>query len=131
MRQALFLFVTILLLSESSYSEYRAFRLLISKKTPQQQPAQSPADLNQNTTTATEPPTAETPQPENTGREVISTLDPYQYRGYYSVRDDETIVYTQTWMCPGRTSDYKEICPAPETRLPAENTIPAASSSPP
>ncbi|MFZ4404515.1 MAG: hypothetical protein ACOYOK_10485 [Pseudobdellovibrionaceae bacterium] len=47
-----------------------------------------------------------------------STLDPYQYPGYFSVDKDEVIVLQSTWRCKGRTSDFKEHCPNPRPPAP-------------
>ena len=63
-------------------------------------------------------------------REVTSTLDPDQYRGYHTVRPDENIVYTNTWRCKGRTSDHKEFCPDPKRTIAAEDAGPAENASP-
>lgn len=54
-------------------------------------------------------------------REVISTLDPWQYVGYYPLASGEGIQYTRTWKCMGRTND-RPICPAPETINPDTQT---------
>lgn len=81
----LFLLAHLFLLSPTSVqAEYRAFELLIT-----------------NNETGNE-------------RRVISTLDPEQYAGYYPVKKNETIVYTDTWRCWGNFSYYKKICPRPE-----------------
>lgn len=98
----------LLLLSFSAFAEYRAYLLQISKKAA---PTEAPAALGET--------------PPLTSRQVISTLDPDQYRGYHPVKDDEIVTYTDTWMCPGRTGHFKEICPAPQ-RTPA--SVPATSS---
>ena len=92
----------------NSQAEYRAFRLLITTRAP----------------AAATPPVAPPTEAPSSGREIISTLDPDQYRGYYQVKDNEDITYTQTWMCPGRTANFKDICPAPAT-------VPVASSEAP
>lgn len=80
------LFFLILFQVTESHSEYRVFRLKISKKT-------------------TAPTTDE--------RIVESTLDPEQYRLYYPVAADEVISYTETWRCYGNTSETP-FCPQPE-----------------
>ena len=63
-------------------------------------------------------------------REVTSTLDPDQYRGYHTVRPDENIVYTNTWRCKGRTSDHKEFCPDPKRTIAAEDAGPTDTAPP-
>ncbi len=54
---------------------------------------------------------------EGTSTEVLSTLDPEQYPRYYPLKITDKISYTETWMCRGRTSDFKEPCANP--RAPA------------
>lgn len=84
--------VAILLLlsyfASSAFGEYRAFNLRVEKFA-------NPAE----------------------GRNIISNLDPQQYRGYYPVQQDERIYYTATWMCYGRTSQYQKICDPPSRGL--------------
>lgn len=53
-------------------------------------------------------------------KQIKSTLDPDQYRGYYTVKDTERIFYVDTWMCRGRTND-QPVCPSPR-ELAAETT---------
>lgn len=125
----------ILLFSLSSLAEYRAFRLKISKRPPT---ISSPAAAMPSSTSEAQGALGEnTPPSTDAGasREIISTLDPDQYRGYYTVKDDEVITYTETWMCPGRTGHFKDICPAPSSRTPASEstpeTQPATSSETP
>jgi hypothetical protein len=48
-------------------------------------------------------------------RVVASTLDPFQYPGYYEVKPEETVKYRDTWMCWGDTSNYAPLCPNPKT----------------
>ncbi len=112
----------ILLFSVSAFAEYRAYLLKISKKPPT---VETPAGALGETA----PPAAEAAP----SREVISNLDPDQYRGYYPVKDDEVITYTETWMCPGRTSHFKETCPPPQRNpasAPADGTLLPTSSEP-
>ncbi len=54
-------------------------------------------------------------------KEIISTLDPDQYRGYYPVPQDQKISYTQTWRCPGRTGDFLPTCPNPRSATEASS----------
>jgi hypothetical protein len=49
-------------------------------------------------------------------RTVQSTLDPEQYKGYYPVGSNETIRYTETWLCRGRTSHFQDFCPNPSQK---------------
>lgn len=119
----LYLLPVILMFSLSAFAEYRAFRLKISKRPPT---VETPAGALGETAA----PAADA----GASREVISNLDPDQYRGYYPIKDDEVITYTETWMCRGRTSHYKETCPPPQ-RTPAAttpaDTLPATSSETP
>lgn len=78
------LLVYLFLTATMAQAEYRAFELVIT-----------------NTTTGQE-------------RVVLSTLDPLQYRHYYPVRPEETVLYRATWMCRGNTSHFLRLCPRPE-----------------
>lgn len=94
-------FLFIFLLSLNVFAEYRVFTLMIT-----------------NTKTG-----------EN--RQFDSTLDPEQYLTFFTLKADETISYTQTWRCKGRTSDFKSHCVQPEKREPAQAaTAPTAPVSP-
>ncbi|AGH95865.1 hypothetical protein [Pseudobdellovibrio exovorus] len=53
-------------------------------------------------------------------RQVQSTLDPEQYKSVYPLKPSEIITYVDTWRCRGRTDFFKEHCPNPKTREPAE-----------
>jgi hypothetical protein len=63
-------------------------------------------------------------------RLVESSLDPLQYRYYYPLRPEETVSYTKTWRCPGRTSNLP-VCKNPKDTAPGEepDQAPLASSS--
>lgn len=82
------LFLALLLNSPTALAEYRVFVLRIEKRSPAGEVTSS--------------------------RETMSVLDPKQYRGYHSVAADETVTYTRTWRCRGRTSDFKAFCPDPK-----------------
>lgn len=73
----------ILILSPCAHADYRAHRLSITN--------------------------AETGQI----REVVSTLDHYQYPGYHPLAPGERIQLVTSWRCPGRTS-HRPICPSPQ-----------------
>lgn len=84
-------FAFILALSISSaWAEYRVFDLRIEKRSPAGEVLAT--------------------------RETLSVLDPTQYRAYHPVASDEVVMYTRTWRCRGRTSDFKPLCPAPENK---------------
>lgn len=85
-----FVFLVVSYFAFSAFAEYRAFELRIEK----------------------------TANPEEY-RTIISNLDPVQYRGYYFVQNDERVLYTNTWMCHGRTGNYRKICDPPPAREPA------------
>jgi hypothetical protein len=70
------------------HAEYRVFVLKISKPNPEQD----------------QPPISRT---------VQSSLDPIQYRDLYPVQPDESIVYTDTWRCKGRTDNILDYCAKP------------------
>lgn len=53
-----------------------------------------------------------------THRQILTTLDPDQYKTVYPLALDETISYVKTWRCPGRTDFFRTICDAPD-RSPA------------
>jgi hypothetical protein len=99
----LFLFFAFVFYAVAAGAEYRVFLLKISK-TPKA--PQAPAEF----------------------RVVESTLDPDQYRGYFPVAADETVTYTDTWRCFGRT-DHRPLCPNP--RQPASTQGPDSSSATP
>ncbi|MCE3009362.1 MAG: hypothetical protein LW875_01960 [Proteobacteria bacterium] len=61
---------------------------------------------------------------------ILSNLDPEQYVGYYNLLPGETIVYTDTWMCRGRTNG-KEFCPNPKLVPPPEEITPPSDSPAP
>lgn len=46
-------------------------------------------------------------------RTVRSNLTPAQYRIYYGVNAQETVMYTDTWKCFGNTS-HRPYCPNPK-----------------
>lgn len=92
-------FLGFLLFSLKGTAEYRAFLLRIQKVT-------NPGEF----------------------RELISTLDPLQYPGYFPLKEDEQVAYVRTWMCWGRTSE-KPICPDPNAAPSAEDPT-AADAAP-
>lgn len=53
-----------------------------------------------------------------THRQILTTLDPDQYRTVYPLAQDESISYVKTWRCAGRTDFFQTICEAPD-RSPA------------
>ena len=58
-------------------------------------------------------------------RQVASNLDPDQYPGYYPLQFGETVSYTETWMCRGRTGEGPN-CKSPR-QLAAEAAAAAAT----
>ncbi len=84
----------LLIAAPSAYGEYRVFELVITNTQTQQE------------------------------RVVISNLDPFQYPGYYDLRQDEAALYRDTWMCYGDTSYHKQYCPNPTpNQRPAERNL--------
>lgn len=59
-------------------------------------------------------------QATETTRQIQSTLDPDQFKSVYPLKSTEVITYVDTWRCRGRTDFFKEHCPNPKTRQPAE-----------
>jgi hypothetical protein len=57
------------------------------------------------------------------GRQVISTLDQYQYPVYNPLNKGETIKYVDSWMCYENMSHFQRACTRPERK-------PAASAAP-
>ena len=57
---------------------------------------------------------------------IKSTLDPLQYKTYFTVPDDAIVTYDDTWMCYGRT-EGQPICPSPKELLPQATTDTAQS----
>lgn len=95
------IFLVLSFLSSQALAEYRAFELKISKKS-------DPTQF----------------------RLLTSTLDPFQYAGYFIVKEDELVQYTRSWMCRGslgRTSE-QPICPDPNQVPEAE--APLAEQAP-
>ena len=77
------LIVTLLLITPSTFAEYRAFSLLI------------------------------THQEKQTTRAITSTMDHIQYPQYYPLNPGETIELVDSWMCWGNTSHFKKTCANP------------------
>lgn len=98
-----FLVQILFLFQLSAHAEYRVFVLKITK-TPQT--TRDPASTAESAP-LTEPPSE---------RIVLSTLDPEQFVGYYPLDKDETIKYTETWRCYGRTSEFQPLCPNPKAK---------------
>lgn len=48
-----------------------------------------------------------------TSREILSTLDPQQYVGYYPLGWYETVMIVDHWMCWKRADGYKPLCTRP------------------
>lgn len=76
-------------------AEYRVFQIeIITYETPQE-PKREPAAID--------------------SKVLLSNLDPEQYVGYFPIKSDQQIKYTDTWMCPGRTNG-KDFCPNPKVK---------------
>lgn len=61
-------------------------------------------------------------------REITSSLDPDQYRGYHLIPAQQILVITQHWLCPGRTGPDYPVCPAPKMNAPSDSPARAVSS---
>lgn len=55
-------------------------------------------------------------------KQLDSSLDPDQYTSFYPIKADEKIVYIDTWMCKGNTSNTTEICAKPSRKPTQVNT---------
>lgn len=64
-------------------------------------------------------------------REFPSTLDPLQYPGYHPLAKGTQLFYTDTWICPGNTADFKPLCSSPRLAAPASTVIPVPTPSTP
>jgi len=53
----------------------------------------------------------------NTNRQFDSTLDPEQYKSFYTLKQHEKIQYIDTWMCTGNTSGVYQLCSKIKSRL--------------
>ena len=52
--------------------------------------------------------------------EILTSLDPIQYRDYFHVSIQQRVELVDHWLCPGRTSPEISICPSPrEARKPS------------
>lgn len=96
-----FFILIVFIFIPSLRAEYRVFELEITSYAPaapeavKNSPAQPPEEIGK--------------------RVVLSTLDPQQYRGYYTVQPNEQIRYIATWKCSGRTAS-KDYCPNPKVK---------------
>jgi hypothetical protein len=61
-------------------------------------------------------------------KEVKSTLDPDQYRGYHPTQAGDKIVYLETWKCKGNTANVS-LCKSPR-ELAAEGSASSLPTSP-
>lgn len=135
------LIVFYFLVSSAALAEYRVFVLKITKKPTSQQPS---ATQSSTQSSASREPSSnpkkdsDSSSPENLSplestRYVTTTLDPEQYRGYYTVANDETVTYIETWRCFGRTDGFKPLCPNPKKTGPTSNldSTPTAENSTP
>ena len=107
MKTGLFLFILLLgstMAPVAAQAEYRVFVLKITK-------------------------TSKDPSVPASSRTLESTLDPDQYRGYYTVEADETVSYTDTWRCRGRTNDLP-LCPNPRNPASTQGPDSASNSTP-
>ena len=59
-------------------------------------------------------------------REVLSTLDPFQYVGYFPLKPGEGIDYVDTWRCFEDNGHFANYCPSPKTRSTASATPPTS-----
>lgn len=48
-----------------------------------------------------------------TARQIQTTLDPEQFKTIYPLNEGESLSYVDTWMCKGRTDDFRPHCDKP------------------
>ncbi|MBL7671097.1 MAG: hypothetical protein JNM39_11500 [Bdellovibrionaceae bacterium] len=130
----LLFFVAISLCQMEAAAEYRVFVLKISRApaavlAPDSSLEKTPLDIPPSAPNLNIPPPAPNPKaPAPASRLIQSTLDPNQYPGYYPLEKDESIVYVDTWKCPGRTGDFKPLCQRPS--LPLQKPTPEPTLPP-
>jgi len=95
-----FLVISLIFFTSIAQAEYRVFMLLLS---------------NQKTSTA---------------RQIQTTLDPEQYKTLYPLNEGETLSYVDTWMCKGRTDDFRPHCDKPVKPASAAALLDQASRQP-
>lgn len=61
----------------------------------------------------------------NVTKQILTTLDPDQYRTQFPISTDENLSYVETWKCLGRTDFLKPICDKPD-----KNPVREPSQSP-
>ena len=123
----IFLFLGIAI--QNSFAEYRVFLLKISKKSPLaavENSAKSGATAAQEQSPAPQNPAPAASQ----DKTFLSTLDPEQYKALYPLGADETISYTETWRCYGRTGGGVPFCPNPKTQPVGNSPTSDQASSP-
>jgi hypothetical protein len=47
-------------------------------------------------------------------KQILTTLDPDQYRTQFPLNANEKLTYVQTWRCKGRTDFFQPICEKPD-----------------
>lgn len=103
-------FICVFLFQAAAEAEYRVFVLKISRA-PATVVGAGVGVAAEASAATTQPPTEPTLPP--APKLIQSTLDPNQYPGYYPLEKGESIVYVDTWKCPGRTGDFKPLCQRP------------------
>lgn len=63
-------------------------------------------------------------------RQIQTTLDPEQYKTLYPLNEGETLTYVDTWMCKGRTDDFRPHCDKPVKAAPAAASLDQAGRQP-
>lgn len=58
-----------------------------------------------------------------TARQIQTTLDPEQYKTLYPLNEGETLTYVDTWMCRGRTDDFRPHCDKPAKPAPTAASL--------
>lgn len=132
--------------SLTAAAEYRVFLLRIMEKATAQasnsEGSPSSATLNEQTQTLANPDPKNNPPSTTTDRatpiaapdilvrEFPSTLDPLQYPTYYPIKENQYVVYVDTWRCKGRTNN-KPLCPNPRAVSSTNESAPTTNESAP
>lgn len=86
----------LILFSFSAQAEYRVYQYIVKNKV-----SSSPETVDANI--------------------KVSTLNPRAYLAYNGGGDLINVELLRTWMCPGRTAGFKDLCPSPYKKLKLED----------
>ena len=92
------IFILLLSLSFTVQAEYRAYQYLVTNKIQ----------------TASDQPNSKL---------ITTTLSPRSYLSYNGGKQLIKIELVRTWICPGDTSNFKNICPSPYSQITLEDIL--------